>query len=256
MMRENKLKRRWEAGADAVNVWLDIGWPVLTEALAHLPFDAMTVDLQHSLLDRGAAVGLLQAISLGGATPMVRVAANDPTEIGFALDAGALGIICPLIETGEDCARFVASCRYPPDGTRSWGPVRGLLWGGADYFQHANSEIARIALIETRRAIDNLEAIASTPGLDAIYLGPNDMAISYGGAPSYLPSHPPVLAAIERMLEVAYGAGIVPAIHCGSPEMAKAMLEKGFRLVTMMSDTKLLLGAAAKALDVVGRPPR
>jgi 4-hydroxy-2-oxoheptanedioate aldolase len=187
---------------------------------------------------------------------MVRVAANDPTEIGFALDAGALGIICPLIETGEDCARFVASCRYPPDGTRSWGPVRGLLWGGADYFQHANSEIARIALIETRRAIDNLEAIASTPGLDAIYLGPNDLAISYGGAPSYLPSHPPVLTAIDRMLEVARGVGIVPAIHCGSPEMAKAMLDRGFRLVTMMSDTKLLLGAAAKALDVVGRPSR
>src|SRR6188474_237808 len=121
-MRPNPLRERWSRGEPASCLWIDIGWPVSVEGLVKLPYDSFTLDLQHSLIDRGTAVNVLQALSLGNGVPLVRV---------------------PQIETAEDCARFVAACRYAPRGTRSWGPVRGLLYGGADYFQRYEQQIVK-----------------------------------------------------------------------------------------------------------------
>jgi 4-hydroxy-2-oxoheptanedioate aldolase len=252
-MKAQPIRDAWAAGRTVTNLWLDIGSSLTAEALGKVGFDALTIDLQHSLIDQATAVAMLQSISLGNSVPFVRVAQNHPTDIGFALDAGAFGIIGPLIESAEDCRRFVAACRYPPQGNRSWGPMRGLLACGEDYFALANDDIIKIALIETKAGIDNIDEIARTPGLDAIYLGPNDMAISYGGRPSYLPSHPDVLLAMNVMLRAAKDAGIVPAVHCGSIDMALSMKEKGFRFVTLMSDTKHLIAAAKAAVSAVGK---
>ena len=147
-MRPNPLRERWSRGEPASCLWIDIGWPVSVEGLVKLPYDSFTLDLQHSLIDRGTAVNVLQALSLGTGVPLVRVTQNDPAEIGFVLDAGAYGVICPQIETAEECERFVAACRYAPRGTRSWGPVRGLMYGGADYFQRYEQEIIKVALLD------------------------------------------------------------------------------------------------------------
>ena len=167
-MRRNPIRERWSKGEAASNLWIDIGWPVTVEALGRLQYDSYTVDLQHSLIDRSVLVSLFQALSLGNGAPMVRVTQNDPGEIAFVLDAGAYGVICPTMETAEQCRAFVAACEYPPRGVRSWGPTRGVMYGGADYFENYRNEILTIALIETAEGIRNLDAIAAVPGLDMV----------------------------------------------------------------------------------------
>ncbi len=247
-MRENYLRRLWQEGGTAVNCWLTIDSSVSAEALAQLDWNSMTVDLQHGLVDWDAAIPILQTISATDAVPMMRVPWNSPAWIMRALDAGAYGVICPMVNSSADCEAFVGACRYAPAGYRSWGPVRGLIYGGPDYFQHANDTVLAIAMIETAQAVTNLDEILSTKGLDAIYVGPNDLAVSLGYEPQYTPKDPEVGEAIDTILAAALRHGIVPGIHCGSADMAAEMTAKGFQLVTLMSDTRLLVDAAADAI--------
>ena len=249
-MRINPLRERWARGEVASCLWIDIGWPVSVEGLVKLPYDAFVLDLQHSLIDRATAVNVLQAISLGQGAPLVRVTQNDPAEIGFVLDAGAYGVICPQIETREDCERFVAACRYAPRGTRSWGPVRGLLYGGPDYFQQYEKQIIKIALIETIKGVQNMRAIAATPGLDMIYVGPNDLTIDHGGAPTYIASDPRVTQAMDDSIAIAKEHGIVAGTYAGSVDVAKAAVAKGYALVSIGYAAKLMIKAAG---DVLGQ---
>lgn len=247
-MRRNPVRARWAEDKPASNLWIDIGWPVTVEALGQLAYDSYTVDMQHSLIDRATLVPVLQALSLGTGAPLVRVTQNDPGEIAFVLDAGAYGVICPTMESADDCARFVAACDYPPRGNRSWGPVRGLMYGGADYFDAYAGEILRIALIETAKGIENIEAIAATPGLDMIYLGPNDLGVSHGAKPSYTPNHPAVERAMDTVLEAAYRHGIAAGMHTASTAVARAAIGKGYRLVSLGYAAKIMTAAASQAL--------
>jgi 4-hydroxy-2-oxoheptanedioate aldolase len=249
-MRRNTIRQVWDSGRPASNLWIDIGWPVTVEVLSRAPYDSFTIDLQHSLIDRGSLPSLLQALSQGPGIPMVRVSQNDPGEIGFALDAGAYGIICPTIETGEECRKFVSACLYPPHGgRRSFGPLRGMLYGGADYFDRYRDEILTIALVETELGIQNLDEIARTPGLDMIYLGPNDLGISYGAQPSYLPNHPGVDEAIDKVIEAARRNGIAAGIHAGNKEVASKAADKGYRLLSLGYASKIMLGSVTRILE-------
>ena len=250
-MRPNPLRERWARGEAASCLWIDIGWPVSVEGLVKLPYDSFTLDLQHSLIDRGTAVNVLQSLSLGTGVPLVRVTQNDPAEIGFVLDAGAYGVICPQIDTAEECARFVSACRYAPRGTRSWGPVRGLLYGGADYFQRYEQEIVKIALIETVKGVENMRGIAATPGLDMLYVGPNDLTIDYGGAPTYVASDPRVIKAMDDSIAIAKEHGIFSGTYAGTVDVAKAAIGKGFNLVSVGYAAKLMIKAAADVHDSV-----
>lgn len=247
-MRENRLRTLWNEGGTAVNCWLTINSSVSAEALAQLDWNSMTVDLQHGLVDWDAAIPMLQTISATDAVPMMRVPWNNPAWIMRALDAGAYGVICPMVNSRADCEAFVGACRYAPAGYRSWGPVRGLIYGGPDYFQYANDTLLAIAMIETAQAMENLDEIMSTAGLDAIYVGPNDLAVSLGFEPQYAPKDPKVGVAIDTILAAAQRHGIVPGIHCGSADMAREMAAKGFQLVTLMSDARLMVAAAAAAI--------
>ncbi len=158
-MRENGLKKLWAEGKTAVNGWLAIPSSYSAEAMAHEDFDSVTVDMQHGMIDFQAAVTMLQAISTTSKTPMVRVPWNDPALIMKALDAGSYGVICPMISNREQCERFVGACRYPPRGYRSFGPPRGLLYGGADYPTKSGDTILAVGMIETKEAMDQLDAI-------------------------------------------------------------------------------------------------
>jgi 4-hydroxy-2-oxoheptanedioate aldolase len=247
-MRRNPIRQRWAEGRPASNLWVDIGWPVTVEGLGRLPYDSYTIDMQHSLIDRANLVPMLQALSLGQGAPLVRVTQNDPGEIAFVLDAGAYGVICPTMETPEECLRFVQACDYPPRGIRSWGPLRGLMYGGADYFDAYAGEILRIALIETKKGMDNLEAIAATPGLDMIYLGPNDLGVSWGAKPSYTPNHPEVDRAMARVVEVAEKYGIAAGMHTASPAVARAAAAQGYRLLSLGYAAKIMFTAAGDLL--------
>ncbi len=250
-MRRNLLRERWARGEAASCLWIDIGWPVSVEGLVKLPYDAFVLDLQHSLIDRATAVQVLQVLSLGAGAPLVRVTQNDPAEIGFVLDAGAYGVICPQIETVEDCERFVAACRYAPRGTRSWGPTRGLLYGGPDYFQEYERQIIKIALIETVKGVENMRAIAATPGPDMLYVGPNDLTIDYGGEPTYIASDSRVIKAMDDSIAIAKENSIVAGTYAGSVEVAKAAVAKGFALVSVGYAAKLMIKAAGAVLEDV-----
>jgi 4-hydroxy-2-oxoheptanedioate aldolase len=244
-MKANGVRKIWNEGGSVVNGWLGIPNSFSAEVLAHADFDSVTVDMQHGMVDFQAAVGMLQALSTTDVTPLARVSWNDPTPIMKTLDAGAYGIVCPMINSQEECERFVGACRYAPVGYRSYGPARAVFSAGSDYAAHANDEILAFAMIETRQAIDNLDAILSVPGLDAIYVGPNDLSISLGFPPSPDPSEPVVVEAIDQILAATLRHGKGAGIHCGSGDMAKRMMAKGFNFVTVMNDVRMMsIGAA------------
>jgi 4-hydroxy-2-oxoheptanedioate aldolase len=190
---------------------------------------------------------ILTAISTTDAVPLVRVPWNAPGDIMRAADAGAYGIICPNIESGEECERFVGACRYAPIGYRSVGALRATLYAGADYMAHANYTVLAIAQIETAKGLANMHAIAAVKGLDMLYVGPSDLGLSLGRAPKADQTDPVVTDAIDAILRCAKGAGLRAGIYCRSVEYARGMAAKGFDLVTVTSDENLL-SAGAKTL--------
>ncbi len=247
-MRENKVRSIWKQGGAVINGWLGIPSAIAAENMAQAGWDALTVDLQHGHVDYQVGVSMLQAVSTTGTTPLARVPWMEPGIIMKMLDAGAYGIICPMINTRAECEAFVGACRYAPAGYRSFGPVRATWYGGADYFKHANETIIAMAMIETRQAVDNLDDILSVKGLDALYVGPNDLAISLGYAPSGVPTDAVVIDAIKTIAAGAKRHGIYAGIHCGSTAMAKQMIGLGFQFVTLLADNAFLAAAAKGAV--------
>ncbi len=249
-MRENRLRTLWKDDRAALNGWLAIPNGFAAETMAHQGWDTLTIDLQHGVVDYQAMVSMLQAISTTPTVPVVRVPWLEPGIIMKTLDAGAYGVICPMVNTREDAQRFVAYSSYAPQGTRSFGPIRALLYGGADYPEHANRTIVRFAMIETAQALDNLDAILSVEGLDAIYIGPSDLSLALGCRPTFDDVDPPVVQAIDHILARARAHGLVAGIHNGTPEAALGRIAKGFRFVTVSSDARLM---AAGAQQVVAK---
>jgi 4-hydroxy-2-oxoheptanedioate aldolase len=247
-MRENGIKSIWKRGGAVINGWLGIPSSVAAENMAQAGWDALTVDLQHGLVDYQAAVSMLQAVSTSNATPLARVPWLEPGIIMKLLDAGAYGIICPMINTRAECEALVKTCRYPPLGYRSFGPVRATWYAGGDYWQHANDTVLAIAMIETTTAMQNLDEILSVPGLDGIYVGPNDLALTLGRTPSGNPTDKVVVDAIKTIVQGAKKHGIPAGIHCGSTAMAKDMIALGFQFVTLLADNAFLATAAKTAV--------
>jgi len=247
-MRENNVRSIWKRGGAVINGWLGIPSSIAAENMAQAGWDGLTVDLQHGHVDYQVAVTMLQAISTTGTTPLARVPWMEPGIIMKLLDAGAYGIVCPMINTRAECEAFVGACRYAPRGYRSFGPVRATWYGGADYFKHANDTVITMAMIETKQAMDNLDEILSVPELDSLYIGPNDLAISLGYAPSGVPTDPVVIDAIKTIAAGAKRHGVYAGIHCGSTVMAKQMIGLGFQFVTLLADNAFLVSAAKGAV--------
>ncbi len=247
-MRENRLRTLWQQDQAAVNGWLAIGNSFSAETMAHQGWDTLTIDLQHGVIDYQAMVPMLQAISTTPTVPIVRVPWLEPGIIMKSLDAGAYGLICPMVNSREDAQKFVAWSSYAPKGTRSFGPIRALLYGGADYPTHANNTIVRFAMIETAQALDNLDAIMSVEGLDAIYIGPSDLSLALGCRPVFDDVDPPVAQAIDHILERATAHGIQAGVHNGIAEGALARIAKGFRFVTIGSDARLMAAGSQQVL--------
>lgn len=240
------MKQRLLAGDAVVNGWLAIPSAYSAEIVGMAGFDAVTVDLQHGMIGFQAALGMFQALSATPAIPLARVPVNDGPQIMRLLDAGAFGIICPMISTPDDAARLVSACRYPPEGDRSCGPARGLLYGGPDYLQHANQEMLKIGMIETQAGLENLDKILAVEGLDGIYIGPNDLSLALGHAPSSEPTAKVVVDAIAHILARCQVHKRIPGIFCSSGQAAAMRIEQGFRMVTPGNEAALL-GLAAKA---------
>lgn len=242
-MRENSLKSMWQSGEAAINGWLQIPSAWSAELMAHQGWDSLTIDMQHGLIGYETALLQLQAISTTEVVPLARVPWNEPGIIMKLLDAGAYGIICPMINNRAEAEAFVGACRYAPEGYRSVGPTRARLYGGGDYQTQANKTIITLAMIETAEALENVEAIVSVNGLDAIYIGPADLSLSLTGAVQVDYTDPDLLAVLDTILAVAQKHDVVAGIHTSSPEFALKMIETGFQLVTVSSDSGLMRAA-------------
>ena len=253
-MRENRLRTLWAQDQAAVNGWLAVPSSFSAEVMAHQGWDTLTIDLQHGVIDYQAMVGMLQAISTTATVPIVRVPWLEPGALMKALDAGAYGVICPMVNTREDAQKLIAWTNYAPQGTRSFGPVRASLYGGADYATQANRTVVRFAMIETAQALDNLDAILSVEGLDAIYIGPSDLSLALGCKPVFDDVDPPVAQAIAHILERAQAHGVKAGVHNGRPDVARARIEMGFRFVTVGSDARLLAAGSQQIMKTMRAP--
>jgi len=257
-MRENRVKQIWADGGTVLNGWCAIPSGFSAELMAHLGWDSLVIDCQHGLVGYESMLAMLTAISTTATVPMVRVPWNDPAAIMKALDAGAYGIICPMINSRADCETFVGACRYAPRGYRSSGPTRAVLYGGPDYAGKANDTVVALAMIETRQALDNLAAIVTTPELDGVYIGPSDLSVSLGFPHGLDRTEDAPLAAIRTVLDACKRHRIRAGIHTGSTAYAKRMFEMGFDFVTVLGDARLIALAGAEAVKDVrsGMKPR
>lgn len=247
----NRVRRIWKEGGAVVNGWLAIPSSYATEVMAHAGFDSLTVDLQHGVNDYQSAVSMFQAISTTDVTPLARVPWNDPAWIMKTLDAGALGIICPMINNADDARKLVGACRYPPDGYRSFGPIRAKVHYGNDYHDHANAEIIVMPQIETLEAIENLDEILDVPGIEAIYIGPSDLSMALGLQPREGQADHIAVEARAKILETCRKRGVHAGIHQQDAEGALRQIELGFQFVTIASDNRFLSHKAREEVDSV-----
>jgi 4-hydroxy-2-oxoheptanedioate aldolase len=242
----NPLRQIWAEGKTAVNGWLAVPSILSVEAMGVAGWDVLTVDMQHGTADYSDLLTLLPVIEKSGAASLVRVPWVDEAAIMRALDAGAMGIIAPMIETAADAERFVSACRYPPEGGRSFGPVRARLALGADYPTVANREIVTLAMIETKSAVDELEKILAVPGLTGVYIGPADLGSAFGHGPGFDRQEPEMLELIEHIRQTTAAAGLKCCLHCGAASYATGAAGRGMNMVTVSSDARFI-EAGAKA---------
>ena len=251
-MRKNKIKQMMKDGKPVINGWLSIPSTVSAEAMAHQGWDSLTIDVQHGLVDYTNVLPMLQTISSTNVTPLTRVNWNEPGQIMKLLDAGSYGVICPMVSNKKQAESFVQACMYPPNGHRSFGPIRGLIYGGADYAKHADNEMLKFAMIETKEALEKLDEIMSVKGLDGIYIGPADLSFSLNEEPGFdRPENTKAYSEILKILEHAKKNNIFAGIHNATPDYAKKMIAKGFNFVTVSADLRAMTSRAKEIVETM-----
>lgn len=239
----------WAQGRAARNGWLNIPDPHLAELVAARGvLDAVTLDLQHGLFDRASVAAVFRAVAGYGVTPLVRLPEVDDAIVGFVLDAGAAGVIAPLITDVASAEALVAACRYPPVGRRSFGPIRTALRPGDDPLAAAQAALA-IAMIETGPALEQVDRIAAVPGLDGLFVGPGDLGVALGLGPAQDREEPEMHDAFRAVLDACRVHDKRAAIFGTGVEYAEARAADGFALVTVWVDT----AAITTSLDAVAR---
>ena len=249
-MNANNFASKIRERQTVIGYWIVLDSPASTERIARLGYDYVALDAQHGLFGYSGMVAALTAIDAGGqAVGLVRVAANDASLIGRALDAGAVGVIVPMVDSAEDAAKAVAAVRYPPSGNRSYGPTRSMLRIGPSP-READATVVVLAMIETAEGLANAEAIAATPGLDGIYIGPSDLTLAVGGSS---PADPSVADALEtalaRIRQACDVNGIVAGLHTRSGEESAKRISEGFDLLSVAGDVTHLEAVAKAHLD-------
>jgi len=253
-MKTNLVREKLSAGKATLGCFLGLGSPNVAELLGHVGFEWLVIETEHSALDITRVEQMLMAIQGTPAVPIVRLPSSDQVYIQRALDIGAMGIVVPLVKSVDEARAVVSATRYPPVGTRGFGPLRACnyMLDTKDYFYRSNENILTILILETRGAVDNLEAIASVPGVDVIYLGPFDLCLSLGLDPMKQP-HPEVEGIIERMLEIGEKTKVGMGIHAVNPEQLQKRLAQGFRMISYSTDHMMLSEAARRGLQAFDR---
>lgn len=241
---------RWKAGEVTLGAWCMMPGALGVETVAGLGFDFVLIDMQHGPIDYNEALNMIRAVDIAGVAPIVRVPWNDPASIGPILDAGAMGIIVPMIETASDAKRMVEACLYPPAGRRSFGPVRVGTRDGLQYFGSANDRVAVIPMIETAEALTQVEEIAAVEGVDAVFVGPFDLSIALGLRPGDNDGEPVFDKAITKIINAANNAGIAAAV-LSNAKVAALRVAQGFKMVSVSTDNQTLAAGSAANLAAV-----
>lgn len=243
MASVNPLLARWRSGKPTLGGWLTTADPQIVEYLATCGFDEICIDQQHGIADGGTLASLFRSIELHGAAPTTRVPTNSFTEIGMALDVGAVAIIVPMVDTAEEAAAAARACHYPPRGRRSVGPLRGSLLRASKRLEGLD-EAACVVMVETAEGLANVDAIAATPGVDCIYIGPGDLGLGLGMSawsedrtPEQATAHKEAIATI---LAACQRHGVAPGIHMGTGATARRYLDQGFLMVTVANELGLI----------------
>jgi 4-hydroxy-2-oxoheptanedioate aldolase len=247
-MRKNALTKLLAEGRRGLNGWIAIPNTLSAEIYAAQGWDSVTIDMQHGGPDISDVIPLLQAICQSNVTPLVRVPWNEPSHIMRILDAGAYGIICPMVNSKAEAEELVSAGRYPPLGVRSAGPFRALQYAGADYIERANEEILLLAMIETRQALHNLDSILSVQGLDGVYVGPSDLALSLGKPATLDPTNEEVREAIATIARKTRAKGLITGVHTDGPRTAAKRYAEGYQFCTLFNDLRLLAMAAQQVV--------
>ncbi|HZR63121.1 MAG TPA: aldolase/citrate lyase family protein [Xanthobacteraceae bacterium] len=249
------LAKRLRAGETVFSAWCGLPYPLVAETLARDGFPAVAIESQHGLWDTAGILAGVAAVRQGGAAPIVRVPLGDFALVSRALDFGAEGIIAPMINSAADARAFAAAAKFPPVGERSWGPHRAMTLGGVPdmqiYLREANDHIITLAMIETRTALQNFEAIIGTPGIDGFFLGPSDLSIALSDGKTVDPMSKEVDAHLETMIAGAQKANKIPGAYCHSAERAAALAKRGVKFLAVSSDLGMLRAGAAAALKIV-----
>ena len=247
----NKLKARLNSGKACVNAWLAIPSGFSAEVMAQCGFDSVTVDMQHGVQDYQSMVQCFQAMDRYPITPLVRVPWNEPGIIGKALDGGAWGVVCPMVNTPAEAKALANACLYPPKGKRSNGPIRAAAYGEASPYQSiANDEVLVIPMIETQEAIDNIDSILDVSGISGIYIGPSDLGLSLGMKPTLDREEPEIFPLYEKLVAATKTRGQFAGIHNATGTYAARMIGMGFQFVTLANDSGLMARAARAEIAV------
>ncbi|HEY1775317.1 MAG TPA: aldolase/citrate lyase family protein [Solirubrobacteraceae bacterium] len=250
-----RLRARWRLGRPTFGAWAALGSSYVVEVLTRVGFDWIGIDLQHGLALEGQVVGLLQAAAITQTPALVRVAGHSSEGILRALDAGANGVIVPMVNSAEDAAAVAAACVYPPAGERSWGPARPQLGMPSYSATTANAAVVCAVMVETRAAVESIDAIVAVAGVEAIFVGPTDLSLSYGAALDAVGAQEAMSAAILEVRLACERAGVVPGIYAGSPSEALRWAGAGFRLIAVTSDVSMVRASALDAFAALGDAP-
>jgi 4-hydroxy-2-oxoheptanedioate aldolase len=249
------LARRLRAGETVFSAWCGLASPIAAETIAREGFGAVVLDSQHGLWDTASLIAGIGALHHAGSAPVVRVPLDDFAMVSRVLDFGAEAVIAPMINDAGDARRFVAVAKFPPAGERSWGPQRAMALQGrtrtVEYLREANDNILTLAMIETPTALNNVEEIAGTAGIDALFIGPYDLSTSLSAGGAQDVTAPEVERAIDQIRAAAEQAGKIPGIYCSDVARARVMAKRGFRIITVGSDLGILREGTAAMLKVL-----
>jgi 4-hydroxy-2-oxoheptanedioate aldolase len=249
MKQAKDLRAAWSRGETTFGVWAALPCAFGAELVAIPGISYVCVDQQHGVIDYSEMVSMSRGIEGRGSVPITRVPANDTWLISKALDAGLQGVVVPLVNNRAEAEKAVAACRYPPKGIRSYGPTRAAVVMEARDIETVGDTVVCFAMVETREALERIDEIASTPGLDGIYIGPADLALGLGLAPDLDKTEPEHAAAVERILRACQRNKIIAGIQCGTGASGRKYADLGFQLVTITKDSSLLQAGVKRELD-------
>ncbi|MGH9105690.1 MAG: HpcH/HpaI aldolase family protein [Acidimicrobiales bacterium] len=250
---EEFLRESWRGGKPALGVWATMASTLAVEAISSLGPDYVCMDMQHGGTSEGQLLPMLQAVGVGGSTPVVRVADTNQATIMKVLDSGAMGVVVPLVESAEQARKAVEACRFPPAGRRSFGPFRASIRAGTNDPRELE-KVACIVMVETRAGVDNFAEIVATEGVTAVYLGPSDLSLALGLPPGSVGA-PAFVRTVEEIRLACAEHGVVAGMHCYDGKTARRAVEQGFGMVTVASDLGLLRRGVASELAVARGAP-